>query len=104
MSFFQTFEDHVHPRVTPWSLSETILQPKSFSITIYFSPSVLHLRLRDSHQLLLELWVHSKLLGITQEAVQTFYQTRGRQLGFLKISSTRIRDEFSWRKGGWCEL
>jgi len=51
-----------------------------------------------------ELWIQSKLLGITQETFQTFYQTSGGQLEFLKISSTRIWDEFSWRKGGWCDL
>jgi len=36
--------------------------------------------------------------------IKTFYQPREEQLGFLKISSTEIRDEFSWRRGWWCDL
>jgi len=55
----------------------------------------LHLWLGDSASAGVRVLVYSKLLGITQEAVQTFYQTRGGQLVFLKISSTRIQDEFS---------
>jgi len=46
------------------------------------------------HQLVSELW-YTQSFWCYSRVVQAFYQTRGGQLEFLEISSTKTLDEFS---------
>jgi len=116
LSFLQTFEDHIHPIIHQETIQELIqelffeawvewsynLSLSLISIDVSdfcFAPPAWRFRIRwyQSSDTLKNFWCYSG-------SGSTILSNTWRTLGFLEISSTKIRDEFSWRREGWCDL